>query len=348
MQSLSCFFKLSSLQYSNKKDEGETMKIDKARECALKIICEIEEKKAYSNLVLDEYLTKERENLTLQDINFISELVYGVVTWKYTLDCILEQYATIKLKKISVPVLANLRLGIYQIVFLEKIPKSAAVNEAVNLTKKYAYKSTGFVNAILRKVEKEDYQKLQQIEDPIKRIAKIYSMPEWIVTKLEKQYGIEKTKEICFFSNQKPPVTIRINSLKTTKVQLVKKLKEQNIECEETQLEDYLRVNKGSKVAKTQSFKEGEFFIQDEGAGRIGELVEPRPGELILDACSAPGGKTTQLAQIMKNQGKIIAWDIHENRLELVKENAKRLGITIIETRETRCYLLSRQVGRSI
>lgn len=316
------------------------MKLDFARELALKILYQIEEENGYSNLVLDEYLEKEREKLNAKDINLISEIVYGTVTWKHSIDIILQKHSKIKLNKISKWVKIILRMGIYQIVFLDKIPKSAAVNESVNLCKKYGYKSASFVNAVLRKVEKSDYEELTKIEDDFDRISAMYSMPKWIVEKLIHQYGVPKTEEICKYSNSKPKITIRINTLKTTMQELQKKLDEKGISYEEARIPNFLYLKKLKDMANLDLFQEGLFTIQDEGAGEIGYVLNPNPGEIVLDACSAPGGKTTHLAELMKNDGEIVAWDIHKHRVKLVEENAKRLGISIIkaDTKDASIY----------
>lgn len=307
------------------------MKTDFARELAIKILYKIEEDSGYSNLVLDEYLQKERQKLNEKDIGLISEIVYGTVTWKLTIDMILQKHSNIKINKISKWVKIILQTGIYQIVFLDKIPKSAAVNESVNLCKKYGYKSVGFVNAILRKVDKYDYEEFKNIKDDYKRISVMYSMPEWIVKKLVKQYGITKTEEICINSNLKPTITIRVNTLKNEVEELKQKLDKRNILWEEAETPNFLYLKNIKNVSKLDLFKEGFFAIQDEGAGKIGLILKPKEGEEVLDACSAPGGKTTHLAELMKNKGHILAWDIHSNRVRLVEENAKRLGISIIE-----------------
>lgn len=307
------------------------MKVDFARELAIKILYKIEENEGYSNLVLDEYLQKERQKLNEKDIGLISEIVYGTVTWKLSIDTILQKHSNIKINKISKWIKVILQTGIYQIVFLDKIPKSAAVNESVNLCKKYGYKSVGFVNAILRKVDKTNYEEFKNIKDNNERISKMYSMPEWIVKKLVKQYGISKTEEICINSNLKPTITIRVNSLKNTIEELKQKLDERKILWEDAQTPNFLHLKNIKNVSNLDLFKEGFFTIQDEGAGKIGIILNPKQEQIVLDACSAPGGKTTHLAELMENKGQIFAWDIHEHRVNLVKENAKRLGISIIE-----------------
>lgn len=273
------------------------MRIDIARESALKILYQIEEENGYSNLVLDEYLESKREKLSVKDINLISEIVYGVITWKLTLDTILEKYSSIKLTKISKWVKMILRMGIYQIVFLDKIPRSAAVNESVNLCKKYGYKSSNFVNAILRKVEKSDYEELSKIENQVERISKMYSMPIWIVENLLNEYGSQKAEEICMYSNQKPKMTIRVNTLKTTIQELKEKLKEREIEYEVADLQNFLSIKHIKGISNLDLFKEGFFTIQDEGAGNIGYLVNPKENERVLDACSAPRWKNNSLSR---------------------------------------------------
>ncbi len=273
------------------------MKLDVARESALKILYKIEEENGYSNLVLDEYLEKNREKLSIKDVNFISEIVYGVITWKLTIDTILTKHSKIKINKISKWVRMILRIGIYQIVFLDKVPKSAAVNECVNLCKKYGYKSVNFVNAILRKVQKTDYEELSKMEDEVERISKMYSMPIWIVEKLLHEYGSQKTEEICMYSNQRPKMTIRVNSLRTTVEEVKVKLEERKIEYEETELQNFLHLKKIKGVANLDLFKEGFFTIQDEGAGQIGYMVNPKENETVLDACSAPRRKNDSFSR---------------------------------------------------
>ncbi len=308
--------------------------IDKTREIALKVLYKIDVEEAYSNIVLDEMINKNRNILQDRDIGLISEIVYGVTTWRLTLDEIITKYSNIKLKRISPWILNILRMGIYQIIFLDKIPKSAAVNESVNLAKRYGHKnSSNFVNAILRKVDKADYESLFEIEDYIERVSKTNSMPVWIIKELLNG-GLDKkqVEEICKNSNKKPKVCIRVNTLKTDIVELKNKLQERNINFTDGILKDFLAIDKVKNIENLDLFKEGMFTIQDEAAGLIPLILNPSKGDIVLDACSAPGGKTTYMAEIMQNQGKIDAWDIYEHRIKLVEQTAKRLGISIIKT----------------
>ena len=297
------------------------MKIDFARNIALKSLYEINIKQAYSNIVLDKFINENREKLSNLDINFISELVYGVVTWKLTLEYIIQKYSKTKIKKMSDWVKNILYLGSYQIIFLDKVPKSAAVNESVNLCKKYNFKSVGLVNAILRKIEKSDYKEISNITNSITRISLKYSMPEWIVKKFCDEYGEEETANICQNLNLRPNISVRINRLKG-KVEL----------GEKGILEDFRTITGTKNITKTKEYIEGNITIQDEAAGLSSFVLAPKEGEIVLDACSAPGGKTTYLAELMHNKGKIVAWDIYEERLKQVEQNAKRLGIDIIQT----------------
>lgn len=309
--------------------------IDKTREIALKTLYKINEEEAYSNIALDEEIKQNRNKLTEKDIGLISEITYGVTTWKLTLDSIIKKYSKIRLKKISPWILNILRMGIYQIIFLDKIPKSAAVNESVNLSKRYGHtSSSNFVNAILRKVDKKDYEELFQIKDDVERVSKTTSMPEWIIKELMKNNKMDKVEEICKNSNLKPKITIRVNRIKTTPSELKLKLGERNIEYSETEIEEFINLKKVKNIENLDLFKEGYFTIQDLSAGLTAISLNPKPNEYVLDACSAPGGKTTHIAELMQNKGKIEAWDIHEHRVKLVQKNAKRLGIDIIKTDE--------------
>ena len=307
--------------------------VDKARESALKILYKIEKEDGYSNIVLNEYINQNRKELNAKDVGFISELVYGTISWKLTIDEIIKKYSKIKLKRISVWILNILRIGIYQIIFLDKVPKSAAVNEAVNLAKRYGHKSSAnFVNAILRKIDKKDYNEFFEIKNDIERISKTTSMPSWIVEELLKEKDIKEVQKICENSNLKPKINIRINNIKTNKIEVEEELKKQNIEYEQGILEDFLILEKVKNIENLDLFKKGYITVQDEMAGLISLVLNPKENEKILDCCSAPGGKATYIAELIKNRGEIEAWDIHEHRINLVEQNAKRLGVTCIST----------------
>ncbi len=306
--------------------------MDKVREIALKVLYKVDKEKAFSNIVLNEEISKNRSILNEKDIGLISEIVYGTVTWKLTIDEIIKKYSKIKLKKYSPWILNIIRMGSYQIVFLDKIPKSAAVNESVNLCKKYGNRSSGLVNAILRKVEKTDYYELNNIENNIERISKTTSMPEWIVKKLIEEKGLETAENICKNSNIKPKLSIRVNKLKNTKEKLIEELENKNLLLQQSNLKDFIIIDKLKNIEKMSEFKDGKFSVQDESAGLASIILSPKEGDYILDACSAPGGKTTYIAELMNNKGKILAWDLYEHRVKLINDNTNRLGINIIKS----------------
>lgn len=309
--------------------------IDKAREISLKILYKIDKDNAYSNILLNDSINKNKDILNKKDIGFISEIVYGVTTWRLTLDEIIKRHSKIRLKKISPWILNILRMSIYQIIFLDKVPKSAAVNEGVNLAKKYGNKgSVGFTNAILRNIDGKDYEELFLEKDNLNKISITTSMPKWIIEEL-KDEGLEENKilEVCKNSNLRPKVSIRVNNLKTTKQELKEILNKEGIKTKDGILKDFLILEKVRNIEKLESFKNGLFTVQDEVSGLTALVLNPKKNEKILDSCSSPGGKTTYLAEIMENKGEIEAWDIHKPRTKLVEQNAKRLGIDIIRTK---------------
>ncbi|MBR3255085.1 MAG: 16S rRNA (cytosine(967)-C(5))-methyltransferase RsmB [Clostridia bacterium] len=324
--------------------------IDKAREIALKVLYKIEKEEAYSNIALDDAINNNRKNLNEKDIGLISQIVYGVTTWRLTLDAIIEKNSKIKLKKISPWILNILRMGIYQIIFLDKIPNHSAVDESVNLAKRYGNQgSKGFVNAVLRKITVKDYEDLFNIENKIEKISKTQSMPVWIIEELFKNNKIEDVEEICKNLNLKPDITIRVNNLKTNKQELKDILTKKNIVCEEIsnvtnnneaiskeldkQHQDFLIIKNAKNIENLEEFRNGLFTVQDTSAGLTAIMLDPKENETILDACSAPGGKTTYIAELMNNNGKICAWDIYPHRIKLIEDNCKRLGISIVKTK---------------
>lgn len=299
-----------------------------ARELAINVLYKVEYGEGYSNVELDKELNKSE--LSTVDKALASEIVYGVLTWKITLDEIIKRYSSIRLKKISPWILNILRIGIYQIAFLDRIPESAAVNESVNLAKRYGHEaSSRFVNAILRKIDRNEMEKLLEYlstktytESELISIAT--SHPEWLVDKLLKEYDKKFVTELLNANNITPEITLRANTLKTTRDELFKLLSLKKLDCRKGNLQDSV------KVKKLADYGGQLFSVQDEAAQLACLKLEVKAGDIVLDACSAPGGKTTYLAELMKNTGRVDAWDIHPHRVRLVEESAKRLGIDII------------------
>lgn len=300
------------------------------REIALKVLIDIDKENAYSNIQLNKKINKDMDN---RDQNLVRELVYGVIENKLYIDYVISNASKIKLKKIHPNILEILRMAIYQILFMDKIPDRAAVNEAVKLSRKYGHKGTiGYVNGILRAIIR-DIERYTYIDrtDRINYISIKYSHPKWMVERWVKEYGVKFTEELCKSNNEKPSLNIRVNTLKISKEELILKL--QNIGIDVKQgfyAKDCLIVKNAQNITDIEEFKEGLFTIQDESSMLVAQIMNPKEDSYVLDVCSAPGGKSTHIAQWMYNKGTIISRDIFEHKLKLVRENSNRLDVGII------------------
>ncbi|KNF08742.1 ribosomal RNA small subunit methyltransferase B [Gottschalkia purinilytica] len=304
------------------------------REVALKILIEINEKEAYSNLSIN----KKTHGMDYRDSSFIREIVYGVIENKLYIDWVIESFSKIKLKKINNTVKEIIRIGIYQILFMDKVPDSAAVNECVKISKKYSNKGAqGFINGILRTIvrNKNDIKLPDKSKDIKKYLSIKYSHPIWMINKWIEDFGLEFTEELCKANNDKPKLNIRVNTLKISRDELLNKLNEKNMNAIKTYYaEDGIVVNSPQNITETEEFKKGLFQIQDESSMLVAQIMNPKKNSVIIDVCSAPGGKSTHIAQKMNNEGKIISRDIHEHKVKLINENASRLGINIINAQK--------------
>ncbi len=228
-----------------------------------------------------------------------------------------------------------MRLGAYQLLFLDKVPVSAAVNESVKLAKEKEQRSSGFVNAVLRNIdrERERIPYPEPEEHPIEFISVRYSHPAWLVKKWIERFGIDKTIELCRVNNEAPPFTIRVNRLKTEREELKELLKKDIDRIEDCSVSSDGLILKGtSNISENLAFKQGLFYVQDEAAQIISQILDPKTDERILDACAAPGGKTTHIAELMSNRGEVVAIDISKKGIGLIKENCERLGINIVKS----------------
>lgn len=301
------------------------------REIALDILLLIENEKTFSNIALNKMIP---ENFDKRDENFIRELVYGVIENKLYIDYIIKKASKIRMKKIHQAILIILRLGIYQIIFMNNVPSSAAVNESVNLAKKRGHRGTiGYVNGMLRSISKNPEKfSLIDSKDKLEYLSIKYSHPKFIVKEWLDEYGIEFTEELLKANNRTPNLNIRVNTLKVTRDELKDKLENKGFICEEGKLSrNALSVINPNRITDTDEFKNGLFTIQDESSMLVSGIINPKEGSLVLDMCSAPGGKATHMAQLMNNKGKIIARDIYDHKIKLIGENVRRLGIDIIK-----------------
>ena len=270
------------------------------------------------------------------DRGLFAELVFGVLRRQGTLDHILSQLLDQSLGKLEPLVLILLRLGLYQMVYLDRIPESAAVNETVNLTKQAVPRAIGLVNAVLRNYQrrKDTITFPDPLSAPATFIAARHSHPLWLVNQWLEQLGQKETELLAEASSCQPPLTLRANSLRTTREDLLHRFTDNDIATVTCRFSPHgFHVKGRHHIPGLPGFREGLLTVQDEASQLAGILPGAQPGERVLDACAAPGGKATHLAEIMDNQGELLAMDISRNKLPLIQEAAQRLGISIISTR---------------
>ena len=307
-----------------------------ARRIALEVLYKIEVKNAYSRVALDSALSSHE--LSKQDRALVTELVYGVIRHLNTLDWVLNTYSfKRKIEEFSPYVRNILRLGAYQLMYLDRIPAYAAINEAVEMSKEFEHSGiVSVVNGVLRAVS--DNIKNIVYPDQQKNLSHYlsikYSHPQWLITRWLSRFGEKETVQLCEVNNQAPPLSIRTNTLKTSREELIRILEEKDLKVEESSVAPGgLKISDFASLTQLESFRKGLFTVQGESSQVISYILAPKPGETVLDACAAPGGKTTHMAELMKNKGSIIALDIRKPRLEMIKENCLRLGVTNVKAK---------------
>jgi len=306
------------------------------RYLALFVLDRLETENQILDLILDDSAVQV-EKLSKRDRNLFNELVFGVLRWRGRLDWIIGYFSKTPLKKIKPEVLNILRMGAYQIMYLTRIPNSAAVNTSVELAKSDApHWVTGFVNGLLRRISREYLSVTLPDPDknPAAAIAVAKSFPQWLIQRWLDRFGFEETTTLCDAINSIPPITLRTNTLKTTRKRLLERLKPLVESIRETaiSLDGIAFRNPKVPIPSMKPFKEGLFQAQDEAAQLVSLLLDPRPGESVLDACAGLGGKTGHLAQLMRNQGTLLATDRDEQKLKKLESEMKRLGVSIVKT----------------
>jgi len=299
------------------------------REIAYKSLIRIEKEKRYSSLELDSVIASKE--LTAEERSFLTRLVYGVTERKITLDYVISLFSSKGLSRLDLSTLILLRLGAYQILYLDKIPSSAAVNECVKLAARYSSRSKGFINAVLRKITQLDEIPLPDLsKDAISYYSVKYSMPADICRMWINDYP-EHGERLFEFVNSSPFITLRVNTLKTD-VQAVKDSFAENAEkC--TNAPFGVKLTRRIPTEEL-SFDDGLYYVQDEASQIAVQALDTHKGQTVIDVCSCPGGKAFGCAINMFNNGRIFSFDLHSSKLSLIDDGAKRLGISIIETRE--------------
>lgn len=307
----------------------KAMKVKSARQLAYTVLLRVEKEKAYSNLALDSEL--KNSSLEKRDKAFAAALVYGVIERRITIDYNLSLYLSKPLNKLKPEPLTALRLGAFQILFSSSVPDSAAVNESVKLSKSNGFSySSGLINAILRKVSKNGLV-FPDSNDKINFLSVKYSCPEHLIGKWFSEYGEKNTLSILEHSLGGNKITVRVNTLRTTVDELKDSLEKNGVKCEFGFAENSLVLSlSGTAVDEVAQFKKGLFHVQGIPSQLCAIALDAKAGETVYDLCSAPGGKAFTIAEIMNNNGKVLAFDLYEGRVRLIENGAKRLGINII------------------
>lgn len=304
------------------------------RGLAVKILNRVDRTDAY----LDKLLEIEIKNSELsgKDKALLFEIVHGVIRWLGRIDWILNGFYKGQFSKCIPNVKNSMRVALYQILFLDRVPHHAAVNESVEFVKKLqGEKSANLTNAVLRNIirNKNGIRYPNREEDPVGYLSAYFSHPSWMVKRWIARYGEHETEKLLIANNNKPLHTLRVNKIRTSVDQLKSLLKSVNLSYTEGKyLAEYLQLNVLTNITSWEYFQKGYFSIQDESTGFSCKALDPKPGMKILDLCAAPGGKTAFLADMMQNKGEIVALDKFESRLELFNRNIERLGINIVRS----------------
>ncbi|WP_018660011.1 16S rRNA (cytosine(967)-C(5))-methyltransferase RsmB [Heyndrickxia acidiproducens] len=297
------------------------------REAALELLEAVEKNQSYSNLLLNHFI--EKYGIRGPDAGLLTEITYGTLQRKQTLDFFLAPFLQ---KKVEPWVRNLLRLSLYQMVYLDKIPDRAILFEAVELAKKRGHRGiSGMVNGVLRSVQRRGLPSLKEIQDPLERLSVATSHPRWLVERWAEQYGYKTAKEMCEANLAAPVQTARVNMNRTTVEEVAKMLGQEGFKIQPSPVvPEAIRSLKGN-LARSAAFREGLITIQDESSMCTAYALDIQKGQHILDCCAAPGGKTTHIAEKLQGTGSVTALDLHEHKIKLILDNAKRLGLSRVE-----------------
>ena len=303
--------------------------MDKDRKSAYLALLRMEKDGAWSNIMLNHLIEEEKP----QSPAFVRELTYGVLERKYYLDYLLAQLLTQSIRILRKEAHVLLAMGMYQIIFMDSVPDHAACDECVKLAKKYCRAQSGFINAVLRNfLRKRDSLKQPESEkDPVRRFSALYSYEPWIIQLWIAQFGEARTEKLLAAGNEKPPFTVRVNLLRTSVEELKERLAKQQIQCRSVPSSERVLELKGSQILKLPEYREGLFSVQDTASVIAMEHLSPQAGDTVIDTCAAPFGKTLCCAEIMENQGTILAFDKYPNKIKGLHREAERLGIRIAQ-----------------
>ena len=304
-----------------------------ARQTALQILHTLETQHAYTDVVLRQML--RHSTLERRDRAFVTDCVYGVMRWQAKIDWLLGHVCRRPLETLTPWIRNALRLGVYQCLWMERVPERAAVHETVALARRFGHQGTArFVNGVLRTLLREHttYRLPDATTCPATHLAVAYSHPAWLVERWLQRYGWERTQALCAANNRPAGITLRANTLRITPDALARRLQHEGLQhiTPAPVAPDGLIVQGIDRLETLPSYAEGLFQVQDQGAMLVAPLCQARPGQRWLDVCAAPGGKTTHLAQLMRDTGHILALDLQPGRLRLLRHNIKRLRLASV------------------
>lgn len=305
-----------------------------ARVAALSALLQVEDSEGYSNIVIDKTIRKSA--LTPKDAALATAIFYGVLERRITLDYVLDHFSNLPINSLSTEVRNILRIAAYQILYLEKIPHSAAVNEAVNSASgnRKLEKAKGFINGVLRSLVRnlDQLPKPDEKRSPMKAMSVQYSIPQWILQLWKDSYGEKHLKAMVQSFQEKAPVYARVNTTKITTETLLEQLHQEGVTADRAPLvPDAIFLKGGGAVDELESFQKGLFHIQDLSSQLCCHLLAPQPGEKVADLCAAPGGKTFTIAELMEDQGAVCSFDKYKGKVGLIRKGAQRLGLSSVE-----------------
>lgn len=298
---------------------------------------------AYSNLVLDSVL--EGRSFSDRDKSFISRLFYGVLERRLTLEYVISAYSNKPLHNLDTSIVNILKIGLYQLLYMDSVPDNAAVNESVVLAKQSGKSSaSGFVNAVLRNFIR-DGKKIKFPENKTESLSIEYSCDPELTQKLVSEYSYDLAEDLLMSSVTPHKTYLRVNNLKIKADDLVKRFIDSGVSAEICDVTDNcITVENLGCIEKNTLFLQGLFHVQDLSSQLCCKVLDPQPGETVVDICAAPGGKTFTFTEMMNNNGRVIACDLHKNRVKLIENGAERLGISIIETFQNDAKIFSEKI----
>ncbi|MGI5958856.1 MAG: 16S rRNA (cytosine(967)-C(5))-methyltransferase RsmB [Massiliimalia sp.] len=317
------------------------------RQLALQILLKVFGEGGYSNLVLSKMLPIPKDQSQQKKNQFITALVYGVVERDITLEYLISQYSKKPASKLDLEVALILKMGFYQLLYLDSVPDNAAVDESVKLCF-FAKKSSakGFVNGVLRSFVRDGKKLVIRERDDLKSLSIAYSCPLWLVRQWAEEYSYEEAKALVKASIGRPPLMIRVNTQKTSAQELLETLQKEGVQgTPSPYLENCLMLEHTGNLQQLNSFQQGEFYVQDLASQCCAKLAGVKPGDRVFDLCAAPGGKSFTMAQYLQGEGELVSFDLYPHKLQLIEKTAQKLGLNCISVQEQDACIYDPKLG---